>query len=330
MLRRGSGGVRDVLATAFDGVDGTSRGNVAIWAPPTSLDPRGDPTRGDLARLGTVRSSDVSDRSDVSGATPRCVRWSAADPAVLAVVADSFLAIVRVDAEGRPGPQTQHSRRPPAGFLRPVPVVRVVSSRRRNTSSPSPASVPTSTCTTRARAARAVADGPERARAAGPGRGLRPGGGGYVAGDVRRRRRDQDVGRATVDETDGDSRLATNFGRRRSRALGVVLGAQPGVPRPSPRVVRRGRRRSAVATRTPVFPTAESRRRGVPPGSTERVRIRRQAARSGYDRGSHADTVMYQTAWGRGDDPWTLASVSYDGRVVLDQVPRAEKYRILR
>ena len=30
-----------------------------------------------------------------------------------------------------------------------------------------------------------------------------------------------------------------------------------------------------------------------------------------------------------GDDPWTLASVSYDGRVVLDQVPRAEKYRIL-
>lgn len=45
-------------------------------------------------------------------------------------------------------------------------------------------------------------------------------------------------------------------------------------------------------------------------------------------RGSHADTV-YQAAWGRGDDPWTLASVSYDGRVVLDQVPRAEKYRIL-
>ena len=101
----GSGGVRDVLATAFDGVDGTSRGNVAIWRLPPSLDPRGDPTRGDLARLGTVRSSDVSDVSDVSGATPRCVRWSAADPAVLAVVADSFLAIVRVDAGAGPDPK---------------------------------------------------------------------------------------------------------------------------------------------------------------------------------------------------------------------------------
>ena len=54
-----------------------------------------------------------------------------------------------------------------------------------------------------------------------------------------------------------------------------------------------------------------------------------QAARSGaVFVGSHADTV-YQAAWGRGDDPWTLASVSYDERVVLDQVPRAEKYRIL-
>jgi hypothetical protein len=46
-----------------------------------------------------------------------------------------------------------------------------------------------------------------------------------------------------------------------------------------------------------------------------------------YD-GCHADTV-YGVAWGRGDDPWTFASVSYDGRVAIEKVPRAEKYRIL-
>ena len=46
-----------------------------------------------------------------------------------------------------------------------------------------------------------------------------------------------------------------------------------------------------------------------------------------YD-GCHADTV-YSVAWGRGDDPWTFASVSYDGRVAIEKVPRAEKYRIL-
>ena len=46
-----------------------------------------------------------------------------------------------------------------------------------------------------------------------------------------------------------------------------------------------------------------------------------------YD-GCHADTV-YGVAWGRGDDPWSFASVSYDGRVAIEKVPRAEKYRIL-
>mmetsp|Transcript_10391 Transcript_10391/g.45099 ORF Transcript_10391/g.45099 Transcript_10391/m.45099 type:complete len:270 (+) Transcript_10391:444-1253(+) len=147
---------------------------------------------------------------------------------------------------GRPGPQTQHSRRPPRRFPRPFPVVRVVSSRR-DTRRRRRRLRPRRPRVRRARgAARAVADGPERARAAGPGRGLRPGGGGYVAGDVRRRRRDQDVGRASPDETDGGLPAGDEPGRRRSRALGVVRGAQPGVPRPSPRVVRRGRRRSAV------------------------------------------------------------------------------------
>ena len=43
--------------------------------------------------------------------------------------------------------------------------------------------------------------------------------------------------------------------------------------------------------------------------------------------GDHEDSV-YAAAWSP-VDPWTFASVSYDGRVVCNVVPRAEKYKIL-
>ena len=44
-----------------------------------------------------------------------------------------------------------------------------------------------------------------------------------------------------------------------------------------------------------------------------------------YD--EHDDSV-YGAAWSAAD-PWTFASLSYDGRVVVNQVPNATKYKIL-
>lgn len=41
----------------------------------------------------------------------------------------------------------------------------------------------------------------------------------------------------------------------------------------------------------------------------------------------HEDSV-YATEWSSAD-PWLFASLSYDGRLVINKVPRAEKYRIL-
>ena len=41
----------------------------------------------------------------------------------------------------------------------------------------------------------------------------------------------------------------------------------------------------------------------------------------------HEDSV-YCVEWSVAD-PWVFASLSYDGRVVISPVPRAEKYRIL-
>ena len=41
----------------------------------------------------------------------------------------------------------------------------------------------------------------------------------------------------------------------------------------------------------------------------------------------HEDSV-YAVEWS-GADPWIFASLSYDGRVVINRVPRAEKYKIL-
>lgn len=44
-----------------------------------------------------------------------------------------------------------------------------------------------------------------------------------------------------------------------------------------------------------------------------------------YD--EHEDSV-YSVEWSSAD-PWTFASLSYDGRLVISKVPRAEKYMIL-
>ncbi|TPX39465.1 hypothetical protein SeLEV6574_g07186 [Synchytrium endobioticum] len=44
-----------------------------------------------------------------------------------------------------------------------------------------------------------------------------------------------------------------------------------------------------------------------------------------YDQ--HEDSV-YSVAWSSGD-PWIFASLSYDGRVVVNMVPRAHKYKII-
>ena len=41
----------------------------------------------------------------------------------------------------------------------------------------------------------------------------------------------------------------------------------------------------------------------------------------------HEESV-YAAAWSSAD-PWTLASISYDGRMVVNQVPREVKFKIL-
>lgn len=41
----------------------------------------------------------------------------------------------------------------------------------------------------------------------------------------------------------------------------------------------------------------------------------------------HEDSV-YKADWSSAD-PWVFASLSYDGRLVINRVPRAEKYKIL-
>ncbi len=41
----------------------------------------------------------------------------------------------------------------------------------------------------------------------------------------------------------------------------------------------------------------------------------------------HEDSV-YIVEWSAAD-PWIFASLSYDGRMVINRVPRAEKYKIL-
>ena len=41
----------------------------------------------------------------------------------------------------------------------------------------------------------------------------------------------------------------------------------------------------------------------------------------------HEDSV-YAAEWSTAD-PWLFASLSYDGRVVINRVPKAHKYRIL-
>ena len=41
----------------------------------------------------------------------------------------------------------------------------------------------------------------------------------------------------------------------------------------------------------------------------------------------HEDSV-YTVDWSSAD-PWVFASLSYDGRLVINRVPRAEKYKIL-
>ena len=41
----------------------------------------------------------------------------------------------------------------------------------------------------------------------------------------------------------------------------------------------------------------------------------------------HEDSV-YQVAWSAGD-PWIFASLSFDGRVLVNFVPREHKYKII-
>lgn len=42
---------------------------------------------------------------------------------------------------------------------------------------------------------------------------------------------------------------------------------------------------------------------------------------------NHEDSV-YNLEWSAAD-PWIFASLSYDGRLVIDKVPKEEKYKIL-
>ena len=41
-----------------------------------------------------------------------------------------------------------------------------------------------------------------------------------------------------------------------------------------------------------------------------------------------AEDSVYGIAWSAAD-PWSFASLSYDGRLAVNAVPRAEKYNIL-
>jgi EARP and GARP complex-interacting protein 1 len=41
----------------------------------------------------------------------------------------------------------------------------------------------------------------------------------------------------------------------------------------------------------------------------------------------HEDSV-YAVEWSSGD-PWTFASLSYDGRLIINRVPKSEKYKLL-
>ena len=87
----------DILATAFDG--GSRAGGVSIWRLPASLDAGSTPTRGELTRVASTPSSTSGkDESEDALSNPRCVRWSTADPSILAVVGDTFVSIARVDA----------------------------------------------------------------------------------------------------------------------------------------------------------------------------------------------------------------------------------------
>lgn len=42
----------------------------------------------------------------------------------------------------------------------------------------------------------------------------------------------------------------------------------------------------------------------------------------------HHEESVYGLAWSAGD-PWIFASLSYDGRVVVNMVPSKEKYKIM-
>ena len=87
----------DILATAFDG--GSRAGGVSIWRLPASLDAGSTPTRGELTRVASTPSSTSGkDESEDALSNPRCVRWSTADPSILAVVGDTFISIARVEA----------------------------------------------------------------------------------------------------------------------------------------------------------------------------------------------------------------------------------------
>lgn len=42
----------------------------------------------------------------------------------------------------------------------------------------------------------------------------------------------------------------------------------------------------------------------------------------------HGDSV-YSTCWSASDDKWLFASLSYDGRVAVNQVPRSEQLKVV-
>ena len=109
----------DILATAFDG--GSRAGGVSIWRLPASLDAGSTPTRGELTRVASTPSSTSGkDESEDALSNPRCVRWSTADPSILAVVGDTFVSIARVEASAGTDANTDDARVPPRGLSRRI------------------------------------------------------------------------------------------------------------------------------------------------------------------------------------------------------------------
>ena len=301
----------DILATAFDG--GSRAGGVSIWRLPASLDAGSTPTRGELTRVASTPSSTSGkDESEDALSNPRCVRWSTADPSILAVVGDTFVSIARVDASA--GTELTMTTR---GSLPEGSVVG-------------------SSCSFHPDEPEVVAVGVDTAVSVYDARsGLHRASQTIQnahALQVRSVEYNPKRGGVTCATCGDDGVVRIWDTRSHSHPVGEMA---PGHAHWAWCVTYNPEYDQLIASsggdqcvRLWVDAgNSSSAESGGGKGGGNAAAQKTHSCVSVYD-GCHADTV-YGVAWGRGDDPWTFASVSYDGRVAIEKVPRAEKYRIL-